>query len=306
MSIAPTQKVWLVTGAATGLGLALIQRVLARGGCAIATARSPESLDVALKDLPNTDRDRLRTLKLDVTAGFGELQRTATAALSFWGRVDVLVNNAAITGGACGSEEAGCVPDCRAGHFAMVMATNFYGVIDVTNAFLPHMRRRREGTIIIVGSRSAIRNEFFATGAYSASKAAVHSYGETLAAEVRRFNIRVTIVAPGTMRTTFNHPHIPPFTIADYDEEHAAVMRYVEGLRTRAIASMGDPMKAMDTVIDVVHGEGRAKGRKDWPLWLLLGEDAVVDWRIRANKMLKEVDEWGDLAAGLRPPVEAS
>jgi len=338
-------------GASTGLGLALVRRILARGDCVIATARSTDKLNTTFADVKCVDRERLRSLALDVVDTFENLKDIASVAISYWGHVDVIVNNAALVLGLGVSEEIGYVtpfsdaslsnepPCCSAENFAVNMATNFQGVINVTNAFLPYIRARREGTIIIVGSRSAVRNELvvrspliysmycltMAQGitSYSAPKAAVHcklfrrphklhsystlllAYGESLAEELRPFNIRVTILVPGTMRTRINHPRLAPGRFSDYDDSRAVLNRWTSQVGNRPIWQTGDPLKAMDVVVDVVHGEGRAKGREGWPLWLLLGEDAVADWKARAERMLKNADEWGDLAAGLAhdPPT---
>lgn len=125
------------------------------------------------------------------------------------------------------------------------------------------------------------------------------AYAETLAAEVLPFNIRVTIAAPGTMKSSFNDPPLAPGKYIDYDTHRQALQHFAVTLRDRPDADKGDPLKAMDVIIDLVRGEGRAEGKAGWPLWLLLGEDALADWKIRANKMLKAAEEWGDLAVGL-------
>jgi hypothetical protein len=125
MTIDDGQKVWLVTGqffllsadvglcaqatvgASSGLGYGLVRRALARGDRVIATARSVHKLEAALAYVPDDERVRLRILRLNVLAGFEELRRVATTAIAFWGRVDVLVNNAGIIGHLGASEEIG-------------------------------------------------------------------------------------------------------------------------------------------------------------------------------------------------------
>lgn len=233
MIMPPDSKIWLITGTSSGLGLALVRRVLARGDRVIATARARAALEggqgqegqegqegrfaeplLSLSDEWGTrGEDRLRLLELDVSAPFAEVQRQAEAAIAFWGRVDVLVNNAGTVGREFGpSEELGLEG------MAAPFEVNFFGVVKVTNAFLPHMRSRGDGTIVIIGSRSVYFNEFPGVAAYAASKAAVHSYSETLSVELAPLNIRVLLVVPGA----FDAGGIPPITetLPGYERAH--------------------------------------------------------------------------------------
>jgi NAD(P)-dependent dehydrogenase (short-subunit alcohol dehydrogenase family) len=118
--------------------------------------------------------------------------------------------------------------------------------------------------------------------------------GETLAVELAPFNIRVLIVEPGAFRTeniysnkfdTWTNP------IPDYDETRAETLAKYEAIPGN---QPGDPMKAMKFVVDVVRGEGVAAGR-EWPLYLVLGEDAERDVRNKCMMMLKHLDEWQDV-----------
>ncbi|KAI0262610.1 NAD-P-binding protein [Gloeopeniophorella convolvens] len=284
--------VWFITGTSTGLGLALAQRALARGERVIATARSLDGPGLtALRAA--ADPARLRLLALDVSAPPAELRTRVAEAVACWGRVDVVVNNAGCSGTVfVPSEEMG--PEDVMSAFTV----NFLGVVNVTTAFLPYLREQGGGTVVIVGSRSAYRNEFAATVGYSASKAAVHSYGETLSAEVRPFNIRVCIVAPGT----FDAGGLPSLTkqTPPYAAAHEVMRTQIVHLR--AMGGKGDPSRGMDAVIDVVRGEGRAAplaaGGK-WPLWLVLGEDAQRDINARLDRMKETLSEWAVVGSDL-------
>ncbi|VDC00513.1 unnamed protein product [Peniophora sp. CBMAI 1063] len=282
------QLVWLVTGASTGLGLALVKRILARGDCVIATARTPSKF---VGQIEGPHADRLYTLALDVTSSFEDIQRTMDMAVQKYGRVDVLVNNAGT------SDQIGPGEEIGVDTFHNVLDANLYGVVNCTNAILPHMRARKEGTIIIVGSRSAYRADAPGLTAYSASKAAVHAYGETLAVEVKPMNIRVSIVVPGTFRTDFNKPNVVSPKIEEYTYFHEAAREFVRTISENPFAS--EPEKGMDVVVDVVRGEGRAAGRSGWPLWLVLGDDSLNDVKKRLHTLEQTLESWGDLGAGL-------
>lgn len=118
--------------------------------------------------------------------------------------------------------------------------------------------------------------------------------GETLALEVAPFNIRVLIVEPGAFRTeniyvnnfdTWTNP------IPDYDNTRAEAATQWGAIHGK---QPGDPVKAMKIVVDIVRGEGVAVGR-EWPLYLILGEDAERDVRNKCAKVLQHLDGWRDV-----------
>jgi NAD(P)-dependent dehydrogenase (short-subunit alcohol dehydrogenase family) len=274
-------KVWLITGTSSGFGRRLVSIVLERGDRVVATARSLQKI----QDFPQSPN--LHLLELDVTSGTTVIKERVDEAAKVWGRIDVLVNNAGIG-------LLGILEECGVDKMIRQFRPNVFGVLDVTNAALPYMRERKSGTIVIIGSRSAWRSEVTGLGAYASSKAAVQVMGETLAVELAPFNIRVLIVEPGAFRTeniysnkfdTWTNP------IPDYDETRAETLAKYEAIPGN---QPGDPMKAMKFVVDVVRGEGAAAGR-EWPLYLVLGEDAERDVRNKCMMMLKHLDEWQDV-----------
>ena len=117
--------------------------------------------------------------------------------------------------------------------------------------------------------------------------------GETLSVELAPFSIKVLIVAPGSFKTEgiYGHKFFTSNSIPAYDELRDIAMK-----RFSAVAGTqkGDPNKAMEAVVDVVKGEGKAKGRP-WPLYLALGDDADEGIRQKSTKLLRHVDEWGDV-----------
>lgn len=120
--------------------------------------------------------------------------------------------------------------------------------------------------------------------------------GESYASELSQFNIRVTVVIPGSFRTNaLGQPITVPKHIADYDTLRA------EGQVKFATVSgneKGDPSRAMDLLVDVVRGEGRACGR-EWPMWLFLGKDVYRDVRGKCDRVLQNLAEWEDASTDL-------
>lgn len=120
--------------------------------------------------------------------------------------------------------------------------------------------------------------------------------GETYAAELAQFSIRVSVVIPGSFRTgalgqpmTINK-HIPEYDLLR--ERGAARFNSISG------NERGSPSKAMELLVDVVRGEGRAYGR-EWPMWLFMGADAYRDVRGKCDRVLNALDEWEDVATDL-------
>ena len=133
-------KVWLVTGSASGLGRNIAEAVLESGDRLVATARDPRRLD----DLVKKFDERVRAVPLDV-ADESAAQGAVQVALDTFGRLDVVVNNA-------GFGDIAPFEQLSAERFKAVIDTNFYGVVNVTRAAVPHMRKQRSGSILQISS----------------------------------------------------------------------------------------------------------------------------------------------------------
>ena len=108
----------------------------------------------------------------------------------------------------------------------------------------------------------------------------------------------MSIIVPGLFRTAFNCPSIAKPKFDDYTSFHDVAPLYLKKRQTNPDAA--DPEKGMDVVMDVVRGEGRAAGLKtEWPLWLVLGDDALADIEERLGKMEKMLHVWGDVGRNL-------
>jgi len=162
-----TTKVWLITGSTSGFGKRLVLSTLARGDRVIATGRNTDKLEQLVSSVKSELADNIRTIQLDVTEDEEEIKVKIDQAAGFWGYIDVLVNNAGL--GLLGIlEEAGTK------YLRRQFETNVFGLMDVTNATLPYLRKAKDGCVVVFGSRSAWRPEVPGLGNYAASKAAVH------------------------------------------------------------------------------------------------------------------------------------
>ncbi|KAJ1271313.1 hypothetical protein BS78_06G119300 [Paspalum vaginatum] len=217
-----SQPVVLVTGCSEGgIGNAMARAFAAAGCAVVATARSRGSM----RDLEGDPRFLL--LELDVRSD--ESARAAVAdALREHGRIDVLVNNA-------GVHLVAPLVEVPMESFHQVFDTNVYGAMRLIQAIIPHMMERKKGTIVNVGSITALAPGPWA-GVYSASKAALHALSDSLRVELRSFGINVMIVAPGGTKSNLGNT-----SAAKYGQrnEWKYYKKYEESLRARTDVSQG-------------------------------------------------------------------
>ena len=282
-SSASYNRVWFITGSSGGLGRALAEAVLARGERAAVTARTPERI----RDLIERYPSQALVLELNVITREQVRQVVAQAADSF-GRIDVLVNNAAYG-------QLGAIEELDDAQIRRQFETNVFGLFDVTRAVLPVMRRARRGHIINVSSVGGFAGQA-RLGAYNSSKFAVEGFSEALAQELAPAGIRVTIVEPGRFTTdwTGRLPAVVPTDIADSAPPTGATghdRRY----------QPGDPARAADAIIAAVDADVS-------PLRLVLGADSLAGIRAKLTAMQAELSAWEPVSVDIacRAKVEAN
>ena len=245
--------VWLITGSGRGLGRAIAESVLAAGDKLIATARNPQQLS----DLVELYGDNVRAVALDVTD-----ERAAIAAVQLavdvFGRLDVLVNNA-------GYGNLAAIEDTTIQDFRAQLETNLFGVVNLTKAAIPVMRRQGAGRILQFSSMGG-RVGPIGRGAYAAAKWGVEGFSEVLAKEVGPLGIKVTIIEPGGFRTDFAGSS--QTILADNPAYASTVGAAARFQREYDGAQPGDPKKAAAAVLNIARLD-------EPPMRLLLGRDAV-------------------------------
>jgi NAD(P)-dependent dehydrogenase (short-subunit alcohol dehydrogenase family) len=276
VSPTPIAKVWLITGSSRGFGRRLAEAALEHGDRLVATARHPEQLS----DLVTQYGDSVRAVTLDVTNA-EQARAAVTAAVEAFGRLDVVVNNAAY-------RYYAAIEDADEAELRAVLETDLWGVIHVTRAALPVMHHQRSGHIVQFSSIAG-RLGLAGLGAYSMAKAAVDGFSEALAQEVAPLGIKVTIIEPGALRTEYaaaakETKETPPS--ADYQ---SVVGQVVSGITQGVGHEPGDPAKAAQAIIAIVNAERP-------PLRLLLGSDAVQVARQFDQADLAEIERWEQLS----------
>ncbi len=231
------KKVWLITGVSKGLGKHMAELLLAQGDIVVGTVRSKEDQQL-FKDELGGDAYIIDLKNLDEIAGLIKY------VIQTYGKLDVLVNNAGY--GAFGMVEEFSIKEVRE-----QMEVNFFAVLALCQAVLPHFRTRKSGTIVQLSSRLGISSGI-GKGIYSAGKFAIEGLSEALRAEVKPFGIRVLLMEPGAMRTDFFGKSIAyaETIIKPYQEEFGDLRTNTNAIHGN---QPGDPNKVAKEIIKAVN-----------------------------------------------------
>ncbi len=282
-------KVWLVTGSASGLGRNIAEAVLASGDRLVATARDPRRLE----DLVQKYGDQIRTAPLDV-ADEDAAYRAVQAAVDAFGRLDVVVNNA-------GYGDIAPFEQLSSARFKALIDTNFYGVVNMTRAALPIMRKQKSGCILQVSSVGG-RVTRPGNAGYHAAKWAVGGFTESLAQEVAPFGVKVCALEPGGMRTNWGARanKDTPDLLPEYEPSVGA---FAKALKSYWGNETGDPVKVAQLVL-------RLAASDSLPAHLLLGSDAVQHAGQAEATRAADAERWREVsistdvgAPGSLPPL---
>jgi NAD(P)-dependent dehydrogenase (short-subunit alcohol dehydrogenase family) len=269
-------KVWLITGSSTGFGRSLTEAVLQHGDRVIATARKPEQLQDLVERYPET----AKAIRLDVT-NLAEVKAAVDAAVSAFGRIDVLVNNA-------GYGLVGALEEYGEDQIRHNFETNFFGAVNMTRAVLPILRSQKQGHILNMSAIAGFANEL-GFSIYGAAKFALEGMSEAVYGEVGPLGIHVTIVEPGPFRTDFIGRSLirAEQSIDAYSETSGKFIQFLDKIEG---SQPGDPDKAAQVLIQAVNSNHP-------PLRLVLGKYAYKKFRQKLQSLTAELDEWEAIAS---------
>ena len=274
-----SKRVWLITGAGRGMGADFAKAALAAGHAVVATGRNSDAVSRALGK--STD---LLSVTLDVT-NLADAEAAARAAVDRFGRIDVLVNNAA-------SFYAGYFEELTPEQFERQLSVSLIGPMNVTRAVLPVMRKQRSGHIISISSSAGLAAGYDFASAYAASKFGLEGWMESLQAEVAPFGITTTIVNPGFFRTellteqstTYAEP-----SIADYDERRGPLVDYWKAQNGQ---QSGDPAKLARALVAITD-------QNPPPRRFIAGADAIATAEQKIADLKTEIEANRDLSTSL-------
>lgn len=262
------RKTWFITGASRGFGRIWTQAALERGDKVAATARDLASI----ADLAERFGNSLLPLALDVTSA-DQVQAVVAQAHAHFGRLDVVVNNA-------GYSLVGTVEEAGEADVRALFDANYFGTLRVIQAALPLLRDQGSGHIIGVSSSLGLV-PLPLIGSYCATKAAVESIHESLAAEVAAFGIKVTLLEPGAYATEFGSAASLKFApgLDTYADFRTTVIARLSG------AERGDPQATAEAILKVVDAD-------DPPLRFIFGNETLPRVRAAYGERLATWEAW--------------
>lgn len=249
-----TKKVWLVTGASKGLGLALVKRLLNEGYKTAATSRDVENLKKQIGEHPGF-------LPLAVQLVDEQSVQCAVAkTIEAFGTIDVVVNNA-------GYGQGGTLEELSDAEARKNFDVNVFGPLNVIRSVMPHFRQKKSGHIINIASIGGLTGAFPAFGVYCATKFAMVGFTESLSEEIAEFNVKATVVYPGYFRTNFLNTDslkLAEKPIANYTASRNSETWHQNEMKGR---QPGSPEKAALVFIQLAES-------KNPPVHLIMGSDA--------------------------------
>ncbi len=263
------EKVWLVTGASSGLGKAFVERALEAGYRVCGTARKPADLQTFVERFPNT----FFPLELEVT-DFDSIKPKVDSVAERFGRLDVVVNNA-------GYGLEGTIEELELEQIKRQMDVNFLGLVEVCRASLPWLRQNPGSTIFNVASIAGLRSSP-AMGAYNASKFAVVGVSEAMSLELKDLGVRVCIVEPGPYRSDWagrSLHHSKAIATRDPQSPYRAVNEFIVSMiDANSGKQPGDPTQIADVLISAAE-------HPNPPLHMIFGDEAIKMWETKYAKL---------------------
>ncbi len=265
-------KVWFITGASRGFGRVWTEAALKRGDKVVATARNLSSI----ADLKEKYGDQVLTLELDVTKP-DQVKATLQQAHAHFGRLDIVLNNA-------GYSLVGTIEEANADEIRALYETNVLGPVAVIQAALPLLRQQGGGHIL--GTSSNLGHVVLPViGYYCSSKWAFEAIHESLAAEVKAFGIKVTIIEPGAYATEFGSPESLKFA-AGLDLYTDFKNHFFDELKN---LERGDPNATPEALFKLVDSENP-------PLRFFLGSHNLPWVRKAYAERMAEWESWQEVS----------
>ena len=265
-------KVWFITGSSRGFGRVWAEAALKRGDKVAATARKLESI----ADLKDKYKDNVLTLELDVTKP-EQVNKAVADAYNHFGKLDIVLNNA-------GYSLVGTIEEANADDVRAMYETNIFGPLAVIQAALPLLRKQGYGHIM--GTSSNLGHVVLPViGYYCSSKWAFEAIYESLAAEVKEFGVKVTIIEPGAYATEFGSQESLKFsnTLEVYMDFKA---NFMNGLKN---FERGNPNATPEALFQMADSENP-------PLRFFLGSHNLPWVKTAYAERLAEWEAWSTVS----------
>ncbi|SEW31279.1 NADP-dependent 3-hydroxy acid dehydrogenase YdfG [Chryseobacterium wanjuense] len=271
-----TTKVWFVTGASKGLGLALIKKLLEQNYRVAATTRNVQTL---IDEIGNASET---FLPLEVSLTDDENVKSAIEkTVEHFGQLDVVVNNAGY--GQLGTLEELSDKEARAN-----FDVNVFGTLNVIRNAMPHLRNQGSGHIFNISSIGGYSGNFPGWGIYCSTKFAVAGLTEALAEEIKDFGVKATVVYPGYFRTDFlskESVRTPENSIPEYEAARNSEQAHLDEINGN---QPNDPDKGAEAIIAISEVENP-------PVHFLLGSGTDEYLNNKIQIITGDAEKWSDL-----------
>jgi NAD(P)-dependent dehydrogenase (short-subunit alcohol dehydrogenase family) len=236
--MASDQKVAVVTGSSSGIGYETALTLARNGFLTYATMRNLAKSD-NIKSVTDKEKLPIRINQLDITDD-GSVNNAIRTIVSEAGRIDALVNNA-------GYGLGGAFEDLSIQEIKDLYETNVFGIVRVTQAVLPTMRRQQSGIIVNLSSGAGIVG-YPGSSSYVSTKFAVEGLSESIAYELEPFGIKVVLIEPGFIKTNFANSMIIAKKAQDPTSPYSEMMQKVAA-NSNQMANNGSPVEVVSKVI---------------------------------------------------------
>lgn len=271
-----TKKVWFVTGASKGLGLALIKKLLEQNYRVAATTRN---VQILIDEIGNASET---FLPLEVSLTDDENVKSAIEkTVEHFGQLDIVVNNAGY--GQLGTLEELSDKEARAN-----FDVNVFGTLNVIRNAMPHLRNQGSGHIFNISSIGGYSGNFPGWGIYCSTKFAVAGLTEALAEEIKDFGVKATVVYPGYFRTDFlskESVRTPENSIPEYEAARNSEQAHLDEINGN---QPNDPDKGAEAIIAISEVENP-------PVHFLLGSGTDEYLNHKIQIITGDAEKWSDL-----------
>lgn len=272
-----TKRVWFITGASKGLGLALAQKLLADGYAVAATSRNKQ----ALIDEMGAENETFLPIEMDLTEN-ENVKKAIDSTLHHFGRIDMVVNNA-------GYSQIGTLEELTDEEVQTNFDVNVFGSLNVIRNVAPHFRKQQSGHIFNISSIGGYVGNFPGFGVYCSTKFAVAGFTEALAEEMKAFKVHATVVYPGYFRTNFlskGSVQTPSTPIVAYEAARALEQAHLNEIDGN---QPNDPEKAAEVLIALSKEEQP-------PVHFFMGIDAYQHAKQKIEHIQQTMAEYEKLA----------
>lgn len=264
-------KTWFITGATRGFGNEIAKSAINTGENVVLTGRNISKLKSLFEN-----SNQVLCLELDV-CNEQQIKSAVQDAVEYFGRIDVLVNNA-------GFGQLGVFEEVESQKIHDQFSTNVFGAMSVTRHVLPIMREQRSGLIYNISSIGGSLG-FENASIYCAAKFALEGFSESIAMEIKQFGIDVTIVQPGFFRTDFLDNSSVQYGTLKIDDYYEYAKGLNDGYKAQNHKQLGDPSKLGKLLIDIAN-------KSNPPMRLAAGSDAI-QFLTASNKERQSVlEKW--------------